>query len=350
MTNSNVYTTNNPAQSICPSGEQEFGDIARSVGKDKQISRLEADAAVACDYGHHFPRRSSSEVQEEALRQNGEIGAVSAYFRNKWEADIKAAGIDINDPNIWQDLQNFEQSGTASEAARIKLKNNRELVRSAMFFNDGNMSEASYASATQRPDVEVLSETLQENPRYNGGTHAVSGVSLVDTSEGHTANGHTVIHEAVHQYSHPNVEFLPSYTREGMTEFFTVRTLQRSGASLSGLHKGYNFETQSAFQLSRIVGENVMEQAYFAGDMAVLETAFDAKAGQGAWKQYIEIIEHGKGLRDAGQSSEVVSTYLDQFYDDKPGIKDAVQSGTDGYEQVYGESVATEPAGIDHSG
>jgi len=87
----------------------------------------------------------------------------------------------------------------------------------------------------------------------------------------------TLIHEAVHWLAVNDVrDFLGKAVNEGMTEFFARRIEAATGQHLTQ-NSGYDAETSGVAALAKLVGEEPIAAALFAGKVLALESAAEAK-------------------------------------------------------------------------
>ncbi len=334
----------------CPSGKNEFAEIVQKAGDDRKLSRNEADAIIACNYGQYLPKENSSRPQSE-IAHDGHIGDYAADARSAWERQLTNAGFDLSDPVIQENLQGYEQQVLNEETVRYERTVTHTAAEDGMVFDNGQTTSPENVPLEQRPFIEdaaVYGESI--GPSFHGITDATSGVAYVRTDgEKAETGGATVLHEAMHQYAHPKMHELPRFLDEGMTEYFGEKALSASGIDRKGDGMEYFMERQSAFQLGAIVGEEAMAKAYFSGDIQGLENAFDAKVGEGSWERYTGIMEQGE--KNGAYASELRETVegLEQFLGSQPGIQEDLKRGDSDYFSNGPSFYDGEPLGIDES-
>ncbi|MFD3162780.1 WXG100 family type VII secretion target [Herpetosiphon sp. NSE202] len=99
-------------------------------------------------------------------------------------------------------------------------------------------------------------------------------------------NPGTMIHEGVHKYSDEAMIGVSQPLNEGVTEYFTRSTTDNLGLPSRGNYQG-NYEFVSS--LSSLVGEDVVADAYFNGNMDGLKDAYvNAGYSEAQWDTLIE--------------------------------------------------------------
>ncbi|MBM7843856.1 WXG100 family type VII secretion target [Herpetosiphon giganteus] len=99
-------------------------------------------------------------------------------------------------------------------------------------------------------------------------------------------NPGTMIHEGVHKYSDEAMIGVSQPLNEGVTEYFTRSTTDNLGLPSRGNYQG-NYEFVSS--LSSLVGEDVVADAYFNGNMDGLKDAYvNAGYSEAQWDMLIE--------------------------------------------------------------
>ena len=120
----------------------------------------------------------------------------------------------------------------------------------------------------------------------------------------------TLVHEALHAYSHPDYQFLNNYVAEGTTEWFTRRLLD--DINMPHHESAYRDEVVDAAALADDVGEEVLARAYFGGAMAELHHAFNARHGRCALISWAWSLQMGSPARAA----EILQGGADRNYCD----------------------------------
>lgn len=102
----------------------------------------------------------------------------------------------------------------------------------------------------------------------------------------------TVLHEALHIYSHQALRTDPgitgsvkgsNYVNEGCTQYFTEQIADEQYISLEGISTEYRRAAAEVRALAELVGEDTVRHAYFEGDVAGLRAAVDALHGAGTF-------------------------------------------------------------------
>ncbi len=110
----------------------------------------------------------------------------------------------------------------------------------------------------------------------------------------YTSEAGTLIHEAMHAYSHRDISFLHNHVSEGITEYFARRLMD----DINMPHgNSYPDEVVNAKALVDDVGEDTVARAYFGGAVAELHQAFNARHGRCAlihWAHYLQIDSPGR--------------------------------------------------------
>lgn len=127
----------------------------------------------------------------------------------------------------------------------------------------------------------------EEEPECNGRRleHATPDRPVIY----YTNEAGTLIHEAMHAYSHRDFNFLHNHVNEGVTEYFARRLMD----DINMPHgNSYPDEVESAKTLVNDVGEETVARAYFGGAVAELHQTFNARHGRCAlihWTHYLAI-------------------------------------------------------------
>ncbi len=105
----------------------------------------------------------------------------------------------------------------------------------------------------------------------------------------YTNEAGTLLHEAMHAYSHRDISFLHNHVSEGLTEYFARQLMD----DINMPHgNSYPDEVENARALVNDVGEATVARAYFGGAVAELHQAFNARHGRCAlihWTHHLEI-------------------------------------------------------------
>jgi len=104
------------------------------------------------------------------------------------------------------------------------------------------------------------------------------------------ANEGTPYHETLHLYSNDEYLELGKNMIEGTTEYFTRKETDGRGINRSGI---YDEEMSTISALADVVGDDVLEQAYFSGDVDGLKEAVDKKVGQGGFDKFQKAMSAG---------------------------------------------------------
>lgn len=99
-----------------------------------------------------------------------------------------------------------------------------------------------------------------------------------------TAGIVTVVHEAIHMYSNDNYRReVRSDANEGTTEYFTRMACRQYGVDRSGTYAG---QVAAVARLATAVGDEVLANGYFKGDVGALKAAVEA-IKPGAWDRWL---------------------------------------------------------------
>lgn len=100
----------------------------------------------------------------------------------------------------------------------------------------------------------------------------------------------TVTHEAIHLYSHDTYKnTVRGDANEGTTEYFTQMACRQYGVERAGT---YGPQVAAVAKLARAVGDDVLANAYFKGDVRALEAAVEA-IKPGAWQRWRQAMING---------------------------------------------------------
>ncbi len=123
-----------------------------------------------------------------------------------------------------------------------------------------------------------------------------------------------LLHEAHHRYSYRRSDIFvsyggkkddpPNWLDEGITEFLTLRLMASSKIPVPNC--SYIGEVEAIHLLSQVADPDVIKQAYFSGDFTVVMKQFDAKLGQGAFRE----------LMRYNYAADAID-YLENLMDDK---------------------------------
>ncbi len=105
------------------------------------------------------------------------------------------------------------------------------------------------------------------------------------------ATPETMLHEVLHAYADPGVDQLAQFAKEGLTEFFTRRVVQRHGLKSDEkriyLGGSYALEYNAIQELAIVVGEDLLARVHFKGAVTELCNAL-GKAKFDAWNHEME--------------------------------------------------------------
>ena len=121
----------------------------------------------------------------------------------------------------------------------------------------------------------------------------------------YTGTAGTLIHEALHAYSHPDFGFLHNHVAEGTTEYFSRRLMADINMPAVG---AYDAEVADIDRLVADVGEDTLARAYFRGDMAHLHSTFNARHGRCGFISWAWSLQMNSGGRAAAIMDSAATT------------------------------------------
>ncbi len=104
------------------------------------------------------------------------------------------------------------------------------------------------------------------------------------------ANEGTPYHETLHLYSSDAYLRLGKNMIEGTTEYFTRKETNGRGINRSGI---YDEEVSAISELADWVGDDMLERAYFGGDVDGLKEAVDQKVSKGTFNKFQSAMSAG---------------------------------------------------------
>jgi thiol-disulfide isomerase/thioredoxin len=180
-------------------------------------------------------------------------------------------------------------------------------------------------------------ESAEHEPTCNGRQmeHATHDRPVIY----YTGEAGTLIHEAMHAYSHRDFTFLHNHVSEGVTEYFSRRLMDDINMPYGN---SYPEEVRSAEKLVEDVGEDTVARAYFGGAVPELHRAFNGRHGRCAlirWAHYLEIDSEWRATEAISSGPE--ANYCDiSILGYSPA---AMTPGETGYTAPQVEGAAEEP-------
>jgi hypothetical protein len=176
------------------------------------------------------------------------------------------------------------------ESIEAKIKSGLRVVGRLQIHNDRNFTShyVQFAQkfinqSTRRPYT--ATEAYAEAPTTSGFRDG----DRIYVRE--SASVATVVHEAIHMYSHDNYRrMVRGDANEGTTEYFTQMACKQYGMDRVGV---YGQQVAAVARLARSVGDDVLANAYFKGNIRALAAAVES-IKPGAWERWRQDMAAGR--------------------------------------------------------
>jgi thiol-disulfide isomerase/thioredoxin len=107
-----------------------------------------------------------------------------------------------------------------------------------------------------------------------------------------TTDAGILVHEGLHAISHPSFQGLHNFVNEGATELYTRRLLDEVNIAATS---GYDDNVREVTKFERLVGEEPLARAYFAGDLGGLDRATAAIFGPCSLEKWAFALQMNNG-------------------------------------------------------
>lgn len=261
------------------SSEQQ--EVNRQLITDYQFKKIEADRASLLTQKDILTRYREKFDSDGIQRMSSELGSNkleiynSEYFLHNISGDNRPTVIGCRE----------------FPSGKICVKDTNDMVSLKHTASHETMHDLSFQSADHRSKTTPLGDGRFQTKSIES---LQSGIEKIEKTTLINGDGTTTCSESIKNYS----------LNEGLTEMYTVESMQMRGDN-PGL-SGYTMERAWAITLREKLGDEIVADAYFSGDVDALELSFNQRTNiPEAWNKLNAAIDgYGRSKEGSEASKE----------------------------------------------